>query len=282
MAQLAADSRSNGGARRRDNFMRYRPTLLYAHPLADLDRLIEGAVTRGCRRHRQLQPIELFFRADDIGVPSLLFSRMIELFQHYHMPLCLAIVPSWLTEKRYAGLRAITGNDDTFWCWHQHGRRHRNFEPEGKKQEFGPARSKMTIQTELQHGLDRLHHFLQESFSPFFTPPWNRCSLETAEVLKALGFKGISRSTGARPDLSRFLPDFQINVDLHTRKEPTAAESLENLLREVEDGLASGRCGIMIHHQRMNDHAFLLLDLLMGHFARRPEIAAVTFEDLQS
>jgi len=262
--------------------MRYRPTLLYTHPLSDLDRLIEGAINRGCGRHRQPRPIELFFRADDIGVPSLLFSRLIELFQHHHMPLCLAVVPSWLTEKRYAELRAIAGNDDTLWCWHQHGRRHRNFEPEGKKQEFGPARSKTTIQTELQRGLDRLNHLLQKSFSPFFTPPWNRCSLETAEALQSLGFKGISRSTGARPDVSQFLPDFQVNVDLHTRKEPTAAASLESLLREVEDGLASGRCGIMIHHQRMNDNAFQLLDLLLVHLARQPGISAVTFEDLQS
>ena len=34
-------------------------------------------------------------------------------------------------------IRDITGNDDTLWCWHQHGRLHKNFEPSGKKQEFG-------------------------------------------------------------------------------------------------------------------------------------------------
>jgi len=260
--------------------MRYQPTILYSRPIAELERLLVSAIDRGCGQHRSSAPIELFFRADDIGVPSHLFQRLIGLFQHYRLPLCLAVVPSWLTVKRLSGLRSATGYDDALWCWHQHGRLHRNFETSGKKQEFGPARTREKQMAELERGRDRLRSLLGKSFSPFFTPPWNRCSLETAQALRELGFLAISRSSGARPDLCGLLPDLQVNVDLHTRKEPGVEESLQHLLEELERCLASGRCGIMIHHQRMNDHAFKLLHLLMTILVQRPQIIPCRFEDL--
>ncbi len=118
------------------------------------------------------------------------------------------------------------------------------------------------------------------SLQPFFTPPWNRCNTDTVNALKELNFAGISRSKGARPDYSDILPDFQVNVDLHTRRESDPDVSLTDLLDELENALASGRCGIMIHHQRMNNNAFVLLDLLMEQLTHHPEISPKLFQDL--
>ncbi len=238
------------------------------------------SIQQGCQNADSSKPIELFFRADDIGVPSKIFAKLVSLFQRHQLPLCLAVVPSWLSKQRYIELRSITGVDDTLWCWHQHGRLHKNFEPDGKKQEFGPARDFATLKQHILQGKNRLELLLGESFQPFFTPPWNRCSHEAALALKELQFHGISRSRNARPDFTGILPDIQVNVDLHTRKEPAPATSLNNLLIELEMSLASGRCGIMIHHQRMNAHAFALLDLLMGHLVQRPEVTPRLFGDM--
>lgn len=260
--------------------MRYLPSQLYAQKIPALSELIAASIEKGCDRGKDSGPIELFFRADDIGVPSRLFQNLITRFQHHQLPLCLAVVPSWLTPRRYTELRAITGYDDRLWCWHQHGRLHHNFEPTGKKQEFGPARHYDTLRDQLRLGRDRLRSILGDALSPFFTPPWNRCSRETALALRELRFKAISRSLGSRPDVSDILPDLQVNVDLHTRKEAAADLSLRALLAELENSLASGRCGIMIHHQRMNSHAFHLLDLLMAHLAGRAEIVPRLFEDM--
>jgi len=260
--------------------MYYRPAILYRHPIPHLAEQLAASISRGCNAYQGRGPIELFFRADDIGVPSRLFHQLIQLFQRHQHPLCLAVVPCWLTLKRYAAIRNITGNDNTLWCWHQHGRLHKNFEPSGKKQEFGPARSKDIIKGELTRGRERLRSLMGERLSPFFTPPWNRCSLDTAEALSELGFLAISRSVGVRPDLSPILPDIQVNVDLHTRKEATVEESLQNMLMELEKSIAGGRCGIMLHHQRMNSRAFLLLDLLLDHLVQQPQIAPRRFEEL--
>lgn len=151
--------------------MVYQPALLYAEPITDLGANLAASIAAGCAAHKGSKPIEIFFRADDIGVPSRLFHQLITLFRRHELPLCLAVVPSWLTRKRLAGLRDSAGADDSLWCWHQHGRRHRNFESGGKKQEFGPARDKATLKAELSRGRDRLRSLLGDSFSPFSPHP---------------------------------------------------------------------------------------------------------------
>ncbi len=235
-------------------------------------------IDRGCRRatHRPL----VFFRADDIGVPSRGFAQLIACFQKHRLPLCLATVPAWLTPARLTELRRLTGTGSAQWYWHQHGRVHRNFEISGKKQEFGPARSKSDIHTSLLLGRERLTELLGADFHPVFTPPWNRCGSDTLQALVDLHFTALSRSMGARPETPAALPDYQVNVDLHTRKESTPERALENLLHELEHGIASGLCGIMLHHQRMNSSALLVLDILLGLLAGNKTLLPVHFGDL--
>lgn len=250
---------------------------LYRHDHDNLAARISRRLERGCERAGG-NPL-VFFRADDIAIPSRGFTEFIALFRRYNMPLCLATVPAWLNEKRLAGLRAATGVS-SLWCWHQHGHIHNNFEPSGKKQEFGPARTPAELKQSLARGRDRLLRFLDGDLHPVFTPPWNRCGEATLQALVELGFRAVSRSTGARPPAPPDLPDFQVNVDLHTRKEPSPEHSLTALLDELEESLASGRSGIMIHHQRMNVRALHLLDILLARIRQDHRIIPVHFGDL--
>ena len=119
-----------------------------------------------------------------------------------------------------------------------------------------------------------------KDFQPFFTPPWNRCSSDTLQALADLHFKAVSRSKGALPKSPPNLPDYQVNVDLHTRKEVTPHLALENLLAELEQGVSSGLCGVMIHHQRMNRSALEVLDLLLGIIKNNQNLIPVHFDDL--
>lgn len=253
---------------------------LYAINHVDLGKQIANHIEKGC----QLAPKHplVFFRADDIGVPSRRFQQLVECFQKHQLPLCLATVPAWLTSKRLLELRRLTGANNAQWYWHQHGRVHRNFEPDGKKQEFGPARTKREIQASLIQGRQRLEHFLDKDFHPVFTPPWNRCGIDTLHSLVDLSYRAISRSKNAQPATIESLPDFQVNVDLHTRKEATPQLALDNFLKEIEQGVGSGLCGIMIHHQRMNSAAVKLLDLLLGLIKSNKNLQPVTFGDLKS
>lgn len=263
--------------------MRHRIPVLYRELLPDLAGQVKTSfdigITAWQASTKNKSHIQLFFRADDIGVPSEKFKKLIQLFQKHQLPLCLAVVPSWLTTNRARQLNDIAGLDSGQWCWHQHGRLHKNFEPQGKKQEFGPARSPDEVLHHLTLGKNRLQDILKQQFALYFTPPWNRCSLATVAALSTLGFQGISRFTGAKPDITGLLPEYAVNVDLHTRKEMTAESAANGLFAQLQAALASGFCGIMIHHQLMNEHAFLLLDMLLAEVAQRAAIQPCLFQD---
>ncbi|MCF8056255.1 MAG: polysaccharide deacetylase family protein [Desulfocapsa sp.] len=241
-----------------------------------LEQAIDSGLARGTGK------AQIFFRADDIGVPGKQFSQLIHLFLSHQLPLCLAVVPTWLTTARFQTLEELTGKPSSQWCWYQHGWRHRNHESSGKKQEFGSGRPAVQQLADLKKGKERLLDIMGDSFAPFFTPPWNRCSHDTLRGLQDLNFLAISRSRNAQPASPPSLPDVQVNIDLHTRRESDPEESFQAFLKELEQGIAGGRGGIMIHHQRMNQAAFDFLALLLAIVASRPELHPVRFQEIVS
>ena len=211
---------------------------------------------------------ELFFRADDLAVPGGNCRRMLELFRARRVPLHAAVTPAWLTPARWDVLRGWAGDDD-LWCWHQHGWRHQNHQAEGKKGEFGTDRTSDELRADIEHGRDRLAAIMGDDFRPVFTPPWNRFDPRVGPILLDLGFTAVSRSEGAerKVPLPPGLPDAPVNVDLHTRREADPAQGLDHLAVEFERAVASGRAGLMLHHQRMNPAAFDWLDRLLAGVA---------------
>ncbi len=257
---------------------------LYTSTLVDVRKNIVLSIDKGCSKSTG-KPV-VFFRADDIGIPSSQFTEMIDSFKKHKLPLALATVPAWLNENRLTSLRQTTGPKSSQWFWHQHGFVHRNYEPmstigkRNKKQEFGPSRRDKDISTSLTKGRLRLEDLLGDSFQPVFTPPWNRCSKSTIDCLVQNQFQAISRSRGALPQTPAGFPDYQVNVDLHTRKESVAETAFTSLLAELEVSLASGFCGIMLHHQRMNSRAMQFLHLLLEALGGNRQLTTLHFGDL--
>jgi peptidoglycan/xylan/chitin deacetylase (PgdA/CDA1 family) len=210
----------------------------------------------------------IFFRADDVGVPGSQFARLVDLFRRHQVPLTLALVPAWLTARRWRRLVEISGRDPVLLGWVQHGWRHRNHAPQGKKEEFGPTRPFGAKRKDLLQGFERLGSLVGEALLPIFVPPWNRCDGETLMALRDLGFKALSRSLGAWPAAPPDVPDYPVTVDLHTRTEENGEAGRLALLKELSEGLSRPLCGIMIHHQRMNEVAFAFLDLLLQGLTR--------------
>lgn len=207
------------------------------------------------------QGTEIFFRADDIGAPGDNCRKMMALFRKHRVPLHMAVTPAWLTESRWDILKGWGGNDGLF-IWHQHGWRHVNHQRSGKKGEFGTDRSKDMKKADLAKGRAKLEAIMGNDFSPLFTPPWNRVDAETVESLVELEYAAISRSAGEQKKVPvpNTLPDIPVNVDLHTRSEADPESGLAALLDEFKEAVASGRVGVMLHHQRMNESSFRFLD----------------------
>jgi len=231
---------------------------------------------------RRSDTTAVFFRADDVAVPGRQLQRLFEIFTRHKVPLGLAVVPAWLTPPRWQALSGMGAARPNLWCWHQHGWRHRNHEPEGKKQEFGPFRSADALRTDLDRGRRRLNAIMGEAFCPLFTPPWNRCSEITLALLQEMGYDAVSRSRGSQPPSPSGLPDHAVDVDLHTDRASFTASGWQRLIDQLEKSLGRPRCGIMIHHQRMNDAAFCFLDTLLGSLRQQRRLHMADMRDLST
>lgn len=221
----------------------------------------------------------IFFRADDIGGKTdPLFHPLMELFLTHRIPLCLAVVPTWIDTTTWSRYQRYQPQS-TQWCWHQHGYSHTNHEQAGKKAEFGLARTKDEVKQDIANGKKKLANLLGDAFKPVFTPPWNRCSSQTLETLMEQGFYAVSRSKKATPPPPAELPDIQINIDLHTRKEQDAATSWKALYAELSQAAASGLMGVMLHHQLMNQLGFSFLDLLL-RLVQEYQLPTCTFQEI--
>jgi peptidoglycan/xylan/chitin deacetylase (PgdA/CDA1 family) len=262
--------------------MTYRVSALWHTLPTDLSSRMDRCLSATLEKADSKDPGTVFFRADDVAVPGANFIRLMDLFTRYRVPLCLAVVPAWLTQARWQHLKRIGQRAPSLWCWHQHGWRHINHEPEGKKQEFGPSRSSLAIRDDLVRGKHRLQTLLEESFSPFFTPPWNRCDQKTLDLLKELNYKAVSRSKKSVPPSPDGLPDFAVSVDLHTRKEGHPILGWESLFSELCSVLSQSPCGIMIHHQRMNEAAFVFLERFIQALIKQRHLHLVHFIDLHA
>jgi hypothetical protein len=154
------------------------------------------------------------------------------------------------------------------------------YESQGKKKEFGPSRTASAVREDISKGRRRLEALMGSDFYPIFTPPWNRCTLTTLKTLKALGFRAVSRSKNSRPPALGDLPDFQVTVDLHTRKAVDPLADMTSLLEELSGAISTNICGIMIHHQRMNDNEFSFLQHLLDAFMETNGIQLVTLKEM--
>ncbi len=251
---------------------------IWRKPVNDRSKRLEACIRDAANARSTVTRI--FFRADDVAVPGTRFRDMIQLFSRHAVPLNLAVVPAWLTSQRWRALTHIGKAAPRLWCWHQHGWRHANHEARGKKQEFGPIRPAQALRRDLDRGRARLENLMGARFFPVFTPPWNRCTAEVLEHLHRSGYAAVSRSTGSTPVVPRGLADLAVDIDLHTRKEATAADGWQALTADLTRGLARPVCGIMLHHQRMNTTALAVLDDLLIHLRAFPRFEFHSFRGL--
>ena len=203
---------------------------------------------------RSADPVEVFFRDDDAGWADERLLELIDRFGSAGLPLDLAVIPAALSGPL---ADVLAGRDVGL---HQHGYAHRNHQPEGRKCEFGPARSRSEQFSDIAAGRDRLQRLLGPRVDPFFTPPWNRCTADTGAALVELGFTLLSREHKAEP--LGALPELPVHLDV-------ARLSPEELDARFAALVGSGPIGVMFHHGVMepDDMTFAssLLEALAGH-----------------
>jgi len=214
-------------------------------------------------------PVFFFFRDDDVGVADEKLYRLLDLFAMYRTPLDLAVIPDALEARLAKHLveRRLAAPD--LLGLHQHGLRHANHEPSGRKCEFGASRSAPQQLADIAAGRARLVSLLADSLDPFFTPPWNRCSQATADALARLGFTVLSRDASAAPLALHGLAEVAVNADWML----AGAEEAPKLAERIAQSVAAGDgAGVMLHHAVMSEEHLQALERLLDLLARHPRV----------
>jgi peptidoglycan/xylan/chitin deacetylase (PgdA/CDA1 family) len=207
-------------------------------------------------------PVTVFFRDDDVGWGTSALLALLDVFDRHAVPVDLAVIPQALTSELARDLR---GREV-----HQHGYAHVNHQVQGRKCEFGSSRTRQQQRSDMQAGRDKLLSLIGDAVRPIFTPPWNRCTAETAECLRDLGFRVLSRDVSAGLVGLPGLVELPITFDWFAKR--LNSLQLGELLAQQ---IASGQTvGIMLHHAVMDSDDFAMLGELLELFAGHPRVQA--------
>jgi hypothetical protein len=197
------------------------------------------------------RPVVFFFRDDDAGWRDDRLHRLLDLFARAGAPVDLAAIPCAVSPELARRLAARHHATPQLVRVHQHGFAHANHEAEGRKCEFGPARDVVRQRDDILCGRRLLRERLDVELDPIFTPPWNRCTTETAHAVREAGLTILSRESGAPPVAG--VRRLDVSVDWLAQRHGV------RLTRDAvgEQLAAAARAGtpvgVMLHHAVM-DH----------------------------
>jgi hypothetical protein len=224
--------------------------------------------------------VPVFFRDDDAGWADDRLTALLDRFDRVGVPVDVAVIPTAvhpgladeLSERVRAGGVHV----------HQHGYRHVNHEPDGRKHEFGSVRSRAAQVEDVLAGRELMLDAFDELVEPVFTPPWNRCTSDTTAAVAAAGLQVLSRDVTAAPLDPYGLVEVPVTIDWFAHRKGvrlTLAELGERIAANVAAG---GPVGVMLHHAITDDDELAavgeLLTLVAGHDRASPttimEVAA--------
>ena len=219
-------------------------------------------------------PPAFFFRDDDADQDIAPLRRLLEIFGERHAPLSLAVIPGTLTVDAARLLRETAR--EPWLGLHQHGWRHVNHEPTGRKCEFGPSRPYAEQYADIARGQARLLEMLGPSSAPVFTPPWNRCTSDTCRALTELGFAALSKDNSSR--LGATPAEMSIAVDIFTWKSGPQLKTAAQIAGEIRRAASRPEpLGVLLHHKVMTGEAFALVAALLDHL--RPAAPFLLLEE---
>lgn len=194
----------------------------------------------------------VFLRTDDGGWADDRLTDLCSLTTDLQLPIDIAVIPMAVDERCAQKILALHEQARGLVRLHQHGFSHVNHENSGRKCEFGPGRTYAQQLADIHGGKTRLTRFFGRLVDPVFTPPWNRCTGETFNALRGLGFTGVSRIKGSEPLPAGELQQLDVCIDWFKKRHGQRMNWSQfcdycALQLEQEDDV-----GIMLHHEHMD------------------------------
>lgn len=222
-------------------------------------------------------PCPVFFRDDDVGWDDPALFALLAVFAQHEVSVDLAVIPTALTPRLVDGLATAAASHARL---HQHGYAHVNHEPTGRKHEFGPSRSATAQAADIAAGRRLLLDAFGHRLDPVFTPPWNRCTQDTVDVLRPVGIKVISRDHTAPALEMRDIRAVPVTVDWFGHQKGVRWTP-DELGRRIALGVVSGGpVGVMLHHAVTNHSEREAVSDLVALMARHAGAAPTTLSRL--
>lgn len=217
-------------------------------------------------------PVQCFFRDDDAGWDDQRLFELLNLFRQYEVPIDLAVIPTCLSKDLIGRLKLRIYKQDQKIGLHQHGYSHTNHQTEGRKCEFGDSREPDQQFSDIEIGQQILKQSFHDSLQAFFTPPWNRCTQATVDVLESLGFSALSRDSSASPLQFNQLREIPVHIDWFCKRKGVRVDFNRIGLQMAEHIQQHNTLGIMLHHQITDAEERNVLAELLNFLTRHESI----------
>lgn len=223
-------------------------------------------------------PVTIFFRDDDVGWANDKLYRLLDIFAYCRVPLALAVIPAAVDAPLASELRTLLSDRPATISIHQHGFAHLNHEPNGRKCEFGPSRARHAQRRDIAGGRRLLEDRLGGRPEPIFTPPWNRCTRDTAECLIELGFALLSRDAAAECFELAGLAEWPVHLDWSGRHGVAAGPAAwgQTIARALQ---SADVVGVMLHHAAMTADDRRMLGDLIGQVVDHERVTVRQMSD---
>jgi predicted deacetylase len=223
-----------------------------------------------------VKPVRIFFRDDDAGWANDRLYALLDEFAQSGMPIDLAVIPDALDQMLIDRLLSRQQQAPQLIGMHQHGYRHTNHEPIGRKCEFGSNRTKSQQKDDILGGQKRLREAFGNTLDPIFTPPWNRCTQDTVACLEEHNFQILSRDVTAVLFETPTLQQVPVHVNW--------SRMLDNPLSDLGQAIATNLkkntlTGIMLHHADMDNEKLKPLAELLAELADHKNVQGVLLRD---
>jgi peptidoglycan/xylan/chitin deacetylase (PgdA/CDA1 family) len=211
---------------------------------------------------------DVWLRDDDATQPSPELDRLMDLSEHYVVPMTLAVIPEPTGEALAQRLENMTGIDVAV-----HGWAHRNHAgPDEKKRELGLHRPLVTVLGELQTALIKLQSLHGARCVPMLVPPWNRIDQTIVGNLPQAGYKALSVYG---PETSGNVPLLNTHVDVIDWRGTRGGKDHDLLFAETAARMRQTQgtgdmTGILTHHLDHDDSVWAFLDSLFELTANHP------------
>ncbi|MBA3417511.1 MAG: hypothetical protein H0U09_02220 [Geodermatophilaceae bacterium] len=222
-------------------------------------------------------PCPVFFRDDDAGWADDRLFALLDVFDRYAVAVDVAVIPAELHPGLVTALRARLTDCVRV---HQHGYAHLNHESSGRKHEFGRSRDARAQARDVAAGGARMRDAFDERCDPVFTPPWNRCTADTADVLLVEGFRVLSRDSTAPPVQRPGLTEVPVTVDWFGRQHGQRWTRAELAARIAAAVAAPEPVGLMLHHAVTDEHELAAIEQVVALLARHPAVRRASILEL--